>query len=319
VRGPAGPGPGGTPVPGRPAAHGARPACDPRLPPAFRRWAARQRPVFHPDGRIAVIVPGGSSGGIGPVTVCCWVLALVCAIAALTGLLPAAGTGWLAAAVTMVASAAALRYRAGRRDLRLCRSAVVFPESLDPACRSVLARAQNAVDAVLGSSVRAAGLLGSPVDDTTLFQHEWEIARKLREITRFRALLAENTRGTRAGSMTTEVLGGHQRAIDLAQEAVTARVAALEHYAREIRTADDADRDWQQATRLSQLNNGYLELAAGAASDDYATGEIANLTEQLSVAAQERDERLCDADLAAEALILPEPRTGELRVQRARS
>jgi hypothetical protein len=138
-----------------------------------------------------------------------------------------------------------------------------------------------------------------------LHQHEWEIAGQLREITTLRALLTQNTPGAPAGPMTTDVLNGQQRALELAHEATTARILALEKYASHVIAADDADRDWQQATSLSKLNDKYLDLVARTASDDYATGQIAGLTEELSATARERNDRLHDADLAARVLILP--------------
>src|SRR5208282_1699396 len=159
---------------------------------------------------------------------------------------------------------------------------------------------------ILGSHVRAAGLLGNPVDDTLLRQHEWEIASKLREITTLRALHAANTAGNPAGPMTADVLRAQQQAIEVAQEATTVRILALERYASQITAADDADRDWQQATRLSKLNDRYLDLVAHTASDDYATAEITGLTQQLAIAARARTDRLHDADLTASVLILPQ-------------
>jgi hypothetical protein len=108
--------------------------------------------------------------------------------------------------------------------------------------------------------------------------------------------------------MTSDVLRAQRRAIDVAQEAATTRVTALEGYARQVLSAEQADRDWQQATMLSHLNDKYLDLVARTASDDYAAGEIADLTEQLAAGAKARDDRLREVDLAASALVLPQPR-----------
>jgi hypothetical protein len=209
------------------------------------------------------------------------------------------------AAAAAVIAAATIQRRSRRHDLRLCRTKVIFPGNLDETCRTLLARGQRAIAAIAGSEVRAAGLLAKPVHDAVLGQHEWEIAGKLREITSLRALLAQNTPGTPAGPMTTDVLSAQRRAIELAQQATAARIAALERYARQITAADDADRDWQQAVKLSSLNDRYLDLIARTASDQYAAGQIADLTEQLAAAAQARNARLHDADLAAEVLALP--------------
>ena len=185
---------------------------------------------------------------------------------------------------------------------------MIFPESLDATCQAVLLRSQSAMTTIACSEVRAAGLLENPVDDATLRQHEWEIAVKLREITSLRAMLADGTAGAPSGPMTSRVLSGQQRAVELAQHATTARVAALESYASQIRAADDAERDWQQATTLSRRNDTYLDLAASTAADDWAAGELAFLTQELTAAAQARRERLHDVDLAASVLILPQPR-----------
>jgi hypothetical protein len=204
----------------------------------------------------------------------------------------------------MAVAAGTIQVRARRRDRRLCRSKVIFPGNLDEPCRALLGRAQRAIGAILGSNVRAAGLLEQPVHDELLRRHEWEIAGKLREITQFRSLLAENTPGRPAGPMTTDVLSAQQRAVELAQEATAARVAALERYAEQVAAADEADRDWRQAVQLSAFNDRYLDLVARTASDEHAIGEITGLTEQLTAAAQVRHERLHEADLAARVLTL---------------
>jgi len=300
---PGGPRMGGAAEPG---IRKAMPACDPRMPLSFRRWALGQRPFFDSRGNLVVLTPGGSSRGARPSAVGCWLLAAACVVLLFAEPLSIGLGEWLAAAAAAAISAATIQHRSSRRDLRLCRSKVIFPEDLDETCRVLLGRGQGAISVILGSHVRAAGLLGNPVDDESLRQHEWEIAGKLREITSLRALLAANTPGTPAGPMTTDVLRAQQRAIEVAQEATTSRILALERYADQIIAADDADRDWQLATRLSKLNDKYLDLVARTVSDDYAAGEIAGLTEQLATAARARSDRFHDADLAASVLMLPQ-------------
>lgn len=296
---------GGAADPAVGGARGAMPVCDPQMLPSFRRWAHGQRPAFNSRGELAVLTPGGSSGGVRPAAICCWLLAVACMILLVADPLSIGRGGWVAAAAVTATAAATIQHRSSRRDLRLCRSKVIFPESLDATCLALLRRGQRAISTILDSQVRAAGLLGNPVDDTMLRQHEWEIASQLREITTLRALLTQNTPGAPAGPMTTDVLNGQQRALELAHEATTARILALEKYASHVTAADDADRDWQQATCLSKLNDKYLDLVARTASDDYATDQIAGLTEELSATARERNDRLHDADLAARVLILP--------------
>lgn len=288
------------------------PACDPDVPASFRRWALRQRPCLDAQGKLVALTPGGSSGGAAPAAVCCWLLAVGCLVVLFADPLSLGLGEWLAAAAAAAISAITIQRRSSLRDLRLCRGTVIFPEDLDAAGRALLGRAQRANGGIRGSRVLAAGLLGNPVDDALLDQYEWEIACQLREITSLRALLAANNPGRSAGPMTTDILQAQQRAIELAQEATTVRVLALERYASQVSAADDADRDWQLATTLSHLNDKYLDLVARTAADDYATGEMARLTEQLTAAARARNDRLRDADLAARALVLPSPRSRQL-------
>ena len=304
--------PGGPPEsraaePGARSARIVMPVCDPQMPPTFRRWALGQRPAFDSRGNLVALTPGGSSGGTRPAAVCCWLLAVACIVLLFADPLSVGRGGWLFAAAATATSAATIQQRSSRRDLRLCRRKVIFPQNLDETCRDLLGRSQSAITTILGSHVRAVGLLESPVGDELLRQHEWEIAGRLREITSLRVLHAANTPGTPAGPMTTDVLRAQQRAIEIAQEGTTARILALERYASQITAADDADRDWHLATRLSKLNDKYLDLVARTASDSYAAGEIAGLTDQLAAAARARNDRLHDADLAASVLMLPDP------------
>jgi hypothetical protein len=288
------------------------PTCDPDVPASFRRWVRRQRPCLDGQGNLVAITPGGSSRGARPAAVCCWLLAAACIVLLFADPLSVGPGEWLAAAAVAAVSAVTIQRRSSRRDLRLCRSKVIFPENLDETCRALLGRAQSAIGGILGSRVLSAGLLANPVDDALLYQHEWEIACQLREITSLRALLATNTPGRPAGPMTTDVLSAQQRATEIAQEATTERILALERYARQVIAADAADSDWELATTLSHLNDKYLDLVARTASDDYATSEIARLTEQLAAAAKARNDRLRDADLAASELVLPRPRSVRL-------
>ncbi len=276
------------------------------MPLSSRRWATGQKPVLNAQGDLVVVAPGGGSRGVRAAGVVCWLLATACMVLLFIGLPSIGRSGWLAAeAVGMAIAAVTIQRRVSRRDVRLSHSEVIFPESLDETCRVLLRRAQKAIATVLGSNVRADGLLSNPIQDELLGQHEWEIASTLHDITKFRALLAENTLLNQAGPMTTDVLAAQRHAIELALDATAARIAALECYARQITAAEAADRDWQQAVELSKLNDKYLDLVAGTASDERAASEIARLTEQLAASAKARHDTLHEADLAADVLALP--------------
>ncbi len=55
---------------------------------------------------------------------------------------------------------------------------------------------------------------------------------------------------------------------------MASRVAALESYVAEIREADAAYRDWQQAAALADLSGRHLDMLARTAADQYHIAEI---------------------------------------------
>lgn len=183
------------------------------------------------------------------------------------------------------------------------RDELVAPFALDRACRELLLRAQVAIDAVLDANAAEVGLPDIVAEDA-LRRHEWEIAVALRDITGLRAEHEYNAAAS-AGPMTNAVLGPHQRALQLAQDAIVARVAAIERYAAEVSAAETAYRDWQDALRISNLNDRYLDLVARTAADQHAVTEISGLTEQAATAARAFQHTVQQVSLAAAALTLP--------------
>src|ERR1700676_336481 len=81
------------------------PVCDPGMPSSFRLWAVSQRPVFDPQGAIAVLVPGGRSGESRPVAAWCWLLAAACLTLVFIDPLMINRGEWLAAAAVMAIAA----------------------------------------------------------------------------------------------------------------------------------------------------------------------------------------------------------------------
>ena len=147
------------------------------------------------------------------------------------------------------------------------------------------------------------------VTELTLRRHEWQIATALRDITDLRAEHEFNAAAS-AGPMTDSVLAPQQRALRLAQEAIESTVTALERYAAEVLAARSAFQDWQDALRISNLNDDYLELVARTAADEHAVIEIGGLTDQAAAAAQAVRESMRQVSLAAAALALPELTAG---------
>jgi hypothetical protein len=192
-----------------------------------------------------------------------------------------------------------LRYR----ELARHSEQVIFPDTLHHDSRRLLARAQNAIDAILSSQVRAVGLLVA--DEPVLRRHEWEIACALRELTRLRALSASTAD---AGALTAAVLDAQRQALGIAADATDSRVSALERYAEQVEAADAAHRDWESALHLAGLNDRYLDLVARTAADELAVIELGELTGRASVATAVLTASLHDASVAADILVLPPPK-----------
>jgi hypothetical protein len=186
-----------------------------------------------------------------------------------------------------------------QRELARHLDQVVYPQDLHEDDRMILARVQLAVETILSSEVRAEGLVEA--DEPVLRRHEWDVAAALREITQGRRLGAVRP----VGEMTAAVLESQQRAIALAAEATSGRVAALERFAEQVTVADDARRDWREALELSGLNDRYLDLVARTAADQLAIAEIDDLTERAAVAARALQASLQAAEQSAQLLALP--------------
>ncbi len=194
-------------------------------------------------------------------------------------------------------------YQLRRRDQ------VVAPSALDRVSRELLIRAQTAISSALDSVTDDAVESPDIVTELTLRRHEWQIAIALRDITDLRAEHEFNAAAS-AGPMTDSVLAPQQRALQLAQEAIESTVTALERYAAEVLAARSAFQDWQDALRISDLNDDYLELVARTAADEHAVTEIGGLTDQATAAAQAVRESMRQVSLAAAALALSEPAAG---------
>jgi hypothetical protein len=186
------------------------------------------------------------------------------------------------------------------------REQIVLPSTLDQVSRELLLRVQRVIAMVLDDDAEEIGSHGT-VPEPTLMSHEWEIAVALRDITDLRAEHGMNVAAS-VGPMTKAVLESHDRALRHAQEAITARVTELERYSACVNAAAIAYRDWQDALRVSELNDRYLDLVARTAADEVAIAEIGGLTDRAETAARTFHETVQQVSLAAAALELREPR-----------
>jgi hypothetical protein len=285
----------------------ARPACDPELPARLRALARQTRITSRPRRWL-----DAASLRARRAVITCWLLAFCCFIVGLVGgLSPVWAAAWMAATATAASTAVVLGYRLSPvRELWRSRDRVIFPHSLDTPSQVLLARAQHASEEILHSGVRAAGLLEHAADEMTLQRHEWEVACALRDISGLRAQLDQGAPAGPAGTMTAAVLDSQRHAIALARDATAARVTALERYAGQVKSADDAHGDWRNALRLAGLNDRYLDLVARTAADELAISEIQDLTERAGVTMRMLQDCLQEANLAAEILALPVARAG---------
>jgi hypothetical protein len=153
------------------------------------------------------------------------------------------------------------------------------PADFDARSRVLLRRAQDAVDAVTSSEVYRAGLLDEATAGAALAGQEWDIALALREQGRLRARRAELSAAS-AGTVTTALLDRQFQAAQLADASIATRVAALERYAAEVREADAAYRDWQQAAALAELSDQHLDMLARTAADAHGIAEIGAMSQQ---------------------------------------
>ncbi len=275
----------------------ARPATDPTLPPRLRALAGRHGKVSSRTVRwLSAAAPGARASVLA-----CWSASAAFLGTAIANPLPDIYPGtWLGLAGATAGAAAVLGLRFSPvRELAVSGDRVVSPYELDGACRVILARAQSAIETILRSEVRAAGLLEA--DEPALRRHEWEIATALRTVTRLGAIHAAQRP---AGSMTVSVLAAQRRALDVAQEATAARVAALERFAAEAATADTAYQDWRDALELSGLNNQYLDLVAATAADEIAIAELTDLTDRAAITASALQDSLHAASQTAELLAI---------------
>jgi hypothetical protein len=172
------------------------------------------------------------------------------------------------------------------------------PEDFDDRSRSLLGRAQQAVDSVLSSPVNTEGLLDTIANGVVLPHRLWDLARLLRDQTTLRA----RQRAATGGLMTPElqaVLTPQRQALDHSVAAVTQQVEALEVYAYRVGLAEAAYRGRQ----LMVDNDDYLELLART-DDQSALGDLAQHAQLVETTLKTS---LNDAFEAGRTLTIPVP------------
>ncbi|MFG1612961.1 hypothetical protein ACGFI3_09375 [Nonomuraea wenchangensis] len=152
----------------------------------------------------------------------------------------------------------------------------VLLDDLDESARRLLARAQRAVATVTGSRVNAEGLLDDARNAVMLPAEEWEIARLLAKLSALRT----KHRETVSRGLTPEVEAVAEplaRALDGSEDAVLARVEALERYAANVTEAERAYHAHEQIEELRGRLHQYEELVAETGADGFAVPELDRL------------------------------------------
>ncbi len=154
----------------------------------------------------------------------------------------------------------------------------LLPEDFDEEAAALLRRAQQASTVVLHSHVNAEGLLDGPRNAILLPEQEWEIARLLAKLSALRAEHVELL-GRGIAPEVAAVVEHLEGALTTSQEAVTARVEALERYADHVAEAERAYHARGQIEELRARLPRYEELLAESGADALAVPELERLAQ----------------------------------------
>src|SRR5690606_6149387 len=129
------------------------------------------------------------------------------------------------------------------------------------------------------SAVNAEGLLDGVRNAVMLPAQEWENARLLAKLSALRTKHRDTVTGATAPEVAA-VAEPPARALDSSEEAVVARIEALERYAANVTEAERAFRAHQQIEELRGRIHQYEELVAETGADTFAVPELARLAEE---------------------------------------
>ncbi|MEV1243041.1 hypothetical protein ACIBO2_30825 [Nonomuraea sp. NPDC050022] len=163
-------------------------------------------------------------------------------------------------------------------QLRWYEGRYVLAADLDESSRRLLARARRAVATVTHSAVNVEGLLDDVRNAVMLPAQEWEIARLLAKLSALRTKHRETMSEVNSPEVAA-VAEPLARALDSSEEAVVARVEALERYAANVADAERAYRAHHQIEELRGRIHQYEELVSESGADGFAVPEITRLAE----------------------------------------
>ncbi|MGV9320520.1 hypothetical protein [Streptomyces sp. NPDC003660] len=183
------------------------------------------------------------------------------------------------------------------------RGKYVCPCDLEQEDRTLLLRAAKAVDSILKSTAHEMGIVDKVRNDAELCEILWKVAKDAEKINRL-AIRHWGASAVSAGAAVDSVLSSQASALETSRKHVTARVAALEEYAHQVKEIDSLLAQKKQLERLDSSNDEYLDLVAQTSGDETATQRVKSAGEEAIVAADPLAEAVQRASDAAE-LALP--------------
>ncbi|MEV0620751.1 hypothetical protein AB0I81_46020 [Nonomuraea sp. NPDC050404] len=196
-------------------------------------------------------------------------------------------------------------YRSTRRRLRLARehaNQYILPEDLDRPCQMLLRRAQNAVEAIMGSQVHKAGLIDSIDNQVSLPEEIWQISQRLRKLS---SMHAEQGRiiPRELPSGMEDAFKPYTTALDAAWTSLSRRVRHLEKYAKQVLKADKVYHAHLRLEALAAKTPEYQQLIAETVRDELAHERIRELSDQAAHVRKLFEESILQARQAAGELL----------------
>jgi hypothetical protein len=170
------------------------------------------------------------------------------------------------------------------------REAFVDPSELNQYCQSLLWRAQQAIDNIVGSKVVAADVIDH-IRVTNLPEYEWKLARGLSEITKLQAKTPPDARqldpesageATEQERLLEEARSEYARLVDSLENCSHQVTKADQAFLREQRKQQEADEDIRRALYVSSDHDRHIELRSNAERVSAAIDEIKDLADEAT-------------------------------------
>jgi hypothetical protein len=196
-------------------------------------------------------------------------------------------------------------HRTTKRRLRLAQTHAdqyILAEELDYPCQMLLRRAQNAVEAILGSKVHREGLIDTIDNQVSLPEEVWQIAQRLRKLSSMHAEHGKLIPRELPPGME-DAFKPYTSALDAAWSSLSQRVRHLEKYAKQVLKADKVYSTHKRLEALAAKTPEYQQLIAETVHDRIAHQHIKELAEQADHARKLFEESITQARLAAGELL----------------